>query len=57
MIHDENANGKIDFNILHIQKEKTAASNNAKGYFGPPSFSDAAFEVKEEIVEQNIRMN
>ena len=44
-IHDKNKNGKIDFNFLHIPVEKIAASNNAEGFFGPPDFEDAKFEL------------
>jgi uncharacterized protein (DUF2141 family) len=57
VIHDENGNKKMDFNIIHIPKEDAAASNNAKGFMGPPKFSDAVFELKDEIIIQNIRMN
>jgi uncharacterized protein (DUF2141 family) len=39
--HDENGNGKLDTNFLGIPSEPVAASNNAKGNFGPPSFDDA----------------
>ena len=43
--HDKNSNQKLDFNSLGIPKEPTAASNNAKGFFGPPKFKDAKFQV------------
>jgi uncharacterized protein (DUF2141 family) len=49
VLHDENNNGKIDFNFLHIPTEKTAASNNAKGFFGPPDFEDAKFIVDRDM--------
>lgn len=41
--HDENSNGKLDTNFLGIPTEGTAASNDAKGKFGPPKFEDARF--------------
>ena len=41
--HDENSNGKLDTNFLGIPVEGTAASNDAKGKFGPPKFDDARF--------------
>jgi uncharacterized protein (DUF2141 family) len=41
--HDENNDGKLDSNFLHIPTEGVAASNDAKGHFGPPSFADARF--------------
>ena len=34
--HDENANGKLDKNLVGIPIEKLGYSNNAKGLFGPP---------------------
>lgn len=41
--HDENANGRLDTNLLGIPSEGTVASNHAKGTLGPPSFKDAKF--------------
>ena len=56
IIHDENSNGKIDFHFYGPPKEHTAASNNAKSFFGPPSWEDAKFLVDKELVEVRIRM-
>ena len=56
IIHDENSNGKIDFHFYGPPKEQTAASNNAKSFFGPPSWEDAKFVVDKELVEVRIRM-
>jgi len=42
---DKNNNGKLDTNFMHIPKEPTAMSNNAKGSFGPPKFKDAKFSI------------
>ena len=44
VFHDENSNGKLDTNFLGIPREGVGASNNAKGHFGPPKFSAAAFQ-------------
>jgi len=55
--HDENANNKLDRSILGIPKESVAASNNAKGNFGPPKFEDASFILKNEDVVQNIEFS
>lgn len=52
--HDENSNGKLDSNFIGIPTEGVAASNDAKGHMGPPSFEDAQFEHKDEI--QNIKL-
>jgi uncharacterized protein (DUF2141 family) len=42
--HDENGNKKMDTNFFGIPKEGVGNSNNAKGHFGPPKYSDAKFE-------------
>ena len=41
--HDENGNGKLDTGLFGIPTEGTVASNDAKGFMGPPSFGDAKF--------------
>jgi len=56
VFHDKNGNGKMDFNFLGIPKEPVAASNNARGFFGPPDFEAAKFEVKNKDVLQRIKM-
>ncbi|MEQ8904187.1 DUF2141 domain-containing protein [Ekhidna sp.] len=48
---DENDNGKLDSNFMGIPSEPYAFSNNAKGMFGPPSFEDCQFEIKEGTQE------
>jgi uncharacterized protein (DUF2141 family) len=42
--HDENGNGKLDTNGFGMPEEGYGFSNNARGTFGPPSFTEAAFE-------------
>jgi uncharacterized protein (DUF2141 family) len=44
---DENNNGVMDRSLLGWPIEPTAASNGARGMMGPPSFSAAAFELKQ----------
>ncbi len=56
VIHDENNNGKLDFNLLGIPSEGVAASNNASAFIGPPSFDNAKFYVGQSLVTQNIEM-
>lgn len=46
VIHDENANGKLDTYFFGIPREGVGASNNKVG-FGPPNFKDSAFMLKE----------
>lgn len=52
--HDENNNGTLDRNMMGIPSEDYAASNNAKGFMGPPAYKDAKFVIdknsKIEIV-------
>jgi uncharacterized protein (DUF2141 family) len=44
--HDENANGKLDTNVLGMPTEDYGASRDARGTFGPPRFEDAKFEYR-----------
>lgn len=44
--HDDNGNNKVDTNFLGIPNEDFGASNDAKGFMGPPSFEDASFRVE-----------
>lgn len=44
--HDENSNDQFD-KIFAIPKEKYGFSNDAKVFFGPPSFDEASFEINE----------
>lgn len=55
MLHDENANMNIDFNILGMPKEGYGASNNAARYFGPPRYRDARFVVDRAEQEEVIK--
>lgn len=41
ILHDENNNGKMDFNILGIPKEGYGVSNNVNRTFGPPKYEEA----------------
>ena len=43
--HDENGNGAFDQGIFGIPLEDYGFSNDASGFFGPPSFADAAFRI------------
>jgi uncharacterized protein (DUF2141 family) len=40
LFHDENGNQKMDSNLLGIPTEGYGFSNEAKGRFGPPKFSE-----------------
>lgn len=54
--HDENENGKFDMYFEIFPKEPYACSNGATGFFGPPKWNDAKFEVKNGEVKR-IEMN
>jgi len=41
--HDKNGNGELDTNFLGMPTEDYCASNDARGFMGPPSFEDAKF--------------
>ena len=47
IFHDANDNGKMDTNFIGIPKEDYGCSNNASGFMGPPKWSDAKFELKD----------
>jgi uncharacterized protein (DUF2141 family) len=54
--HDENANGKLDTNLVGIPKEEYGFSNHARAKVGPPSFDAARFlfDGKNQTVELTI---
>ena len=54
--HDENGNGKLDRGLLGIPKEGTVASNQAKGFMGPPSFDKAKFSFAGSATDLPLRM-
>ncbi len=56
VFHDENNNNELDVNWMGIPKEPYGFSNDAMGTFGPPSFQQAAFEVKPGTNTTRLRM-
>ncbi len=52
--HDENSNDKLDTNWLGIPKEGYGFSNNAKAFFGAPSFESRLFELNSDM-EINLK--
>lgn len=46
LFHDENGNGKLDSNIAGIPSERYGFSRDARGRMGPPTFADAAVELR-----------
>lgn len=45
---DENENGELDRYFFGPPKENYGFSRDARGKFGPPSFDDAAIQVKDD---------
>ena len=45
--HDTDGDGQFTTSALGLPKEKYGFSNRARGVLGPPSFSEASFEVVE----------
>lgn len=45
--YDADGDGEFDTSALGLPKEKYGFSNRARGFLGPPAFSDAAFRVSE----------
>ena len=57
VIHDENMNGKLDLNALGLPKEGYGFSNDAKGWFGAPSFEAASFQYDGRTLDLTIDMH
>ncbi len=46
--HDENGNGKMDHNIVGLPTERYGFTRDARGTMGPPSFADAAVDLRAD---------
>ena len=55
LVHDENANSKMDMAIF-LPKEGFGFSRNPVIVAGPPKFKAAAFEVDAAAVSQRVKM-
>ena len=55
--HDENANGRLDRNLLGLPEEGMGFSHDAPMHMGPPRFAAAAFAVGEGLVSIGFRMH
>ncbi|MEO1486369.1 MAG: DUF2141 domain-containing protein [Bacteroidota bacterium] len=53
-MHDENENKQMDYQSNGMPKESYGMSGNDMS-FGPPTFTDAQFEVTDKDLEFNIR--
>jgi uncharacterized protein (DUF2141 family) len=52
---DANDNGQLD-RTLGIPTENWGMSRDARAHFGPPTFDDAAIEVKEDPTAVSVRL-
>lgn len=55
VVHDENANNQMDFELNGMPKEAFGASNNEMS-FGPPIFEDAKFNITDKNLDLEIRL-
>ncbi len=52
LFHDENKNGKMDFNFLGIPKEGYGFSNDARGFMSEPAFDKQLFLLDQDLAIQ-----
>jgi uncharacterized protein (DUF2141 family) len=57
VIHDENMNGKLDTSWAGIPTEGYGFSNDAKAWFGAPTFLAAGFAYDGQHREMTITLN
>jgi len=57
LYHDENNNGEMDKNAMGIPKEAYGFSNNAKGFFGKPSYKNVKFQLNSAEKQIVINLN
>jgi uncharacterized protein (DUF2141 family) len=57
IVHDENENMKLDTNLFGVPREGYGFSNNVRGRFGPPRFSDTLFTLEADTYTHHIRLN
>jgi len=54
--HDENGNGELDRGVFGIPNEGTGASNDAKGFLGPPKFDDAKVKLSGGDTQLEVKL-
>jgi len=55
--HDMNGNDQMDFEPSGMPKERYGISNNAVNMYGPPEWEEAKFEVADNDIDMNIKLN
>jgi uncharacterized protein (DUF2141 family) len=56
VLHDENKNDEMDFNLLGMPLEGYGFSNDASAMFGPPSFDEAKFTVGQDDARHTVHI-
>ncbi|SHG22284.1 DUF2141 domain-containing protein [Flagellimonas flava] len=56
LYHDENNNGKLDKYLGFYPKEVYGCSNQARGNYGPPKWTDAKFTIDQNTNKQIIKL-
>ena len=51
VMHDVNNNGELDSNFVGMPTEPWGMSNNAKGNFGPPKWSEVKFKLDGTVTQ------
>jgi uncharacterized protein (DUF2141 family) len=57
VLHDENSNKDMDQSRIGIPEEGFGFSNNARIFFGPPSFDKAKFEIQSGTKDTRISID
>ncbi|MBL8513234.1 MAG: DUF2141 domain-containing protein [Betaproteobacteria bacterium] len=57
IVHDVNANNKLDSNAVGIPIEPYGFTNDAAGTFGPPKFEDARVKVSKDANKFSVKLN
>ena len=56
VLHDEDDDAELDRGLLGRPTEGIGFSSGARVRFGPPSFEEAAFELREKRVELRVEL-
>jgi uncharacterized protein (DUF2141 family) len=56
VIHDENKNGKLDFNEMGMPLEGYGHSNNPGKRMGPPNFDETKFTLSQPAITVEIQL-
>lgn len=54
LFHDENDNGKMDYNILGIPREGFGFSNNPQVRRRAPKFEETSFQLADSLLEMKV---